>query len=284
MSVDFPDEILDMIFAALGDFGLGDPFEECQDQRNDTKSFLSACSLVCKRWNNIALPYLFRSLMIAYSGPGEKVDPLAQYFARTPQIAKHVQAVYLADHKICANELDTLLQALPSLQHLELEHVNVWNGSANADDSILRRSGDHTIEKLGFKDDLCGPLEQCTSIVNLLSLFTEIGELCIEVDDTADFEDEWPTTDDVEAFAASIAIGHVRIRKLKCGREGVGGFFVPSYLLRVGALDNLTHLTFRLEYDTEWDSFFNLVSAIGSTLTGLCIETGHNCFTDRGTY
>lgn len=185
------------------------------------------------------------------------------------------------DHETDAYQLDMLLQAHRSLRNLDLKDVCVQHHSVTATPSTPRLSDDYIIEKLRFEDNSLQPFYLCASIVNLLSLYAEIGELCVEVYDSEETDDRWPTEDEVKSFVESSIIGHTQIRKLQCGGQWIGGFFTPSYLLKTGALDHLTHLTFRLLDTSKWEAFFDLVSATRSTLIGLRIEIVS--FTERGT-
>lgn len=282
MSVDFPDEVLDLFFAALSDFGWGYPSDESQVECQKVKSAYLACSRVCKRWNNIVLPHLFRSVRIVFSG--KALSSRIQFLSHAPQIAKHVQALHLDGYYtpgiLAASMMDDLLQALPSLRCLDLYCV-FFQGA------VLNSTTPRVIEKLRFKDseneyDAVG---QCASIVTLVALFTEIGELDIDVGDATwveeETEDLWFVGKYVDVVTANGTVGHTRIRELRCGGRAISRIFVPLYLLKIGALENLTHLTVHLPFDTKSTEFFKLVLAASSTLTTMCIEFGD--FTGFGT-
>lgn len=278
MTVDLPDEILDAIMADIGGrvpaYGLWNVQE-----RKEAKKAWSACSLVCKRWSNIALPHLFRSIRLYFLMP--PLEPWIQFFANISQIAKHVQVLHLGAYTLKIHVLSMLLQTLQSLRRLDLEDVVIQDDIPGSPGPQLRYSGDHIIERLSFAEGgFCEALVQCKSVANLLSLFAGVGELYMKVDDTSESA-EWPTEKHVDAFASTSPAGHPQVRKLRCGGECVGGFFIPSYLRRIGALDNLTHLTFHLLSGTKWESFFELVKATSSTLTSMCIEISR--FTEHGT-
>lgn len=278
MTVDLPDEILDAIMADIGDHVPAYGPWDVQERKKAKKAW-SACSLVCKRWSNIALPHLFRSIRLHFLTP--PLELWIQFFANTSQIAKHVQVVHLGAYTLKIHVLSMILQTLQSLRRLDLEHVVIRDDIPDSPGPQLRYSGDHIIERLSFAEGgFCEPLVQCASVANLLSLFAEVGELYTKVDDTSE-PAEWPTEKHVDAFASTSPAGHPRIRKLRCGGECVGGVFVPSYLRRIGALGNLTHLTFHLLSGTKWESSLELVKDTSSTLTSMCIEIGR--FTEHGT-
>ena len=126
---------------------------------------------------------------------------------------------------------------------------------------------------------------QCASFARFLALFKEIGELRVNAGDNFDVDSgHWPTETGIDrlilqvlsarddASGASNTNAVPQISKLCCEGECVGVFFIPTYLLRLGALGNLTHLAFMLTHDTDWDYFFDVVSQTHLTLKSLNIE------------
>ena len=107
--------------------------------------------------------------------------------------------------------------------------------------------------------------------------------------DLENFRVEWLTGADVNVFvertlkawalqtsersvSGGVVSSQLRVGKLSCWGESIGVFVIPMYLLRLGALKDLTHLTCTLTYNTEWKAFFDVVSAARSTFTSLSIE------------
>ncbi len=176
--------------------------------------------------------------------------------------------------------MNDLLQTLPSLRCLDLYCVFLQG-------AVLNSTTPRVIEKLRFKDseNEYDPVGQCASIVTLVALFTEIGELDIDVGDATwveeETEDLWFVEKYVDVVTANGTVGHTRIRELRCGGKAISRIFVPLYLLKIGALENLTHLTVHLLFDAKSTEFFKLVLAASSTLTTMCIEFGD--FTGFGT-
>ena len=305
-----PDELLNYILRCLGNSFLISPRED------SPKPLWKACSLVCKRWYAIAIPLLFRYTFLDGDRPRPAIESLAptspcvQFFVDRPQIASRVEILGLDNIEMeDMSGLDRLLGCLPSLKTLRLADV-ITRSDMNSSNEVeegpgeeeeetkfenpIRMWASHTVDQLVYLGQRHEPFIQCANFVRALALFAEIGELSIKVVDTAEAEGEWPTEElvdmsvkhtldiqqEMQTSGGSAVVP--RIKKLRCWGESVGGFFIPMYLLRLGALRDLTQLTFTLTYDMEWEWFFDIVFATRSTLTSLNIEI--SAFTANGMY
>ncbi|KAI0085921.1 hypothetical protein BDY19DRAFT_385715 [Irpex rosettiformis] len=264
--MNFPDEILDAIIESLDEGSSDDP--NTLSRRPKEKSAWKACSLVCKRWHNIVLPHLFRSIGIRTL---EALAHFVRFFTETRIVANQVKALDLEDIQTDVYVLQGLLRALPPLQCLNLESVTIRNGdmdSAHPPQDVL------SLQALTYEDSRDVRLVQCTTVVNLLGLFSDIGTLTLRIIESEEHEpdDERFAEAHAIAFAAANVSRKTRIRRLQYGGRHVGGLFVPAYLLKTGAVDNLTHLAFTCTHNTKWEPFCHIVSAAHSTLTGVNIR------------
>ena len=228
-----------------------------------------------------------------------------QFFSGRPQIASRIEVFGLDNVEMeDMRELDRLLESLPSLKTLVLGDVITQDGLDINEDAegqgekvmsnLIRTCASHAVDLLTYQlGEHHEPLVQCASFVRALALFARIGELSTRVVDTEEAEGEWPTEELVDMFVKHTVNAHWQngtsssdvaplIMKLRCWGESVCGFFIPTYLLRLGALRDLTHLTYTLTYDTEWRWFFEIVLATHSTLTNLSVEI--STFTANGAY
>lgn len=183
--------------------------------------------------------------------------------------------------------LGILLESLPSLWKLELVNVTtrttttvggMHSSRETMTELVIRWFASHpnTIKMDGitlvYRDRHHRPLVQCANFVMLLALFAEIGELCVDVGVPLGCEaDELPdVVDDPDLFIEHVVSAQAqlegtsgaglrctpRIGKLTCQGGWVGVFFIPTYLVRLGVLGGLTHLTATLTYAAGWKSFF----------------------------
>lgn len=282
LSLQVPDEILEAIISLLDS-------SESPSSHPDfsAQSSWFTCSLVCKRWRNIVLPYLFRSVHLI----DPEIAPISRtVFLETPVIASLVRECWLEKVTIeDVDELVRLLDSLTSLRCLRLDSVTICG-----DDLSPRRPlryASHKLETLIYHVQHPTPLfHSFVTFIDLLALFSEIGELRTNVitDDEVD-DENWPTEEDVNVFAtagspntsttsdtSSIQALSPRIRKLACQyySNDISGasHFIPLYLFKLGIARSLTHLAFNSTCAVEWEAFLGCMSAAHSTLTCLHIE------------
>ena len=87
--VHFPEEIVEMIIKAIDDTPENvqgtsiPPFQE-------VKAAWQSCALVCRRWYQIILPYLFHTIIIC-----DRADGYPEFFASHRFLANLVHKVYI---------------------------------------------------------------------------------------------------------------------------------------------------------------------------------------------
>ena len=262
-----PDELLDRIIGSLYN-------SRAIYKNTDPKVWWYACSLVCKRWRNITLPYLYRSIGQRNTCPSPECE-CTDFFADTPEVAILVQELNLRETEIFdTDSLDCLLGALTSLRSLTVIDSTVEPCVENLE------YASHKLRKFIYKDNSHEPLTQLTTFIHIFALFSEIDELHVSVTDDEDNGDVRPTDDDVERLAQlacdaqpeDFDATRIQIRKLRCCNIAEGGTFIPSYLCKLGVLSHLTHLDFVLRDDTDWEVFSELLSASHPTLEEVYIE------------
>ncbi|KAI0766769.1 hypothetical protein BC629DRAFT_884278 [Irpex lacteus] len=78
-----------------------------------------ACVLVCRRWYNITLPHLFRSVTISPNAPVD-VHDFYEMISNNPLIAQHTQRVSIGLVKLYLCTLAEILEVLTGLRSLDL--------------------------------------------------------------------------------------------------------------------------------------------------------------------
>ena len=106
-----PDEILDMIVRQAHKIHRG-------DQTGLSRSPCIMVSLVCRRWRNIALTYLFGSIKIPFRGQG--LQCCSQFFSGNSVLASLVHNVDISNAVLNIVHLDHLLASLHGLQELHV--------------------------------------------------------------------------------------------------------------------------------------------------------------------
>ncbi|KAI0761440.1 hypothetical protein BC629DRAFT_997176 [Irpex lacteus] len=105
-AVQLPTELIDMIIHEANNMLWG--FKLC-----------SACSLVCRQWRDIALPYLFRDLHLPNGDRG--VEECLMFFVSRPTLAGLVEFVDIsALHGINLVHLDSLIGCFSNIRGLHI--------------------------------------------------------------------------------------------------------------------------------------------------------------------
>lgn len=224
-----------------------------------------AFSLVCRRWREVALQYVFSRIHITSS---DGVDPHMGFFRDTPWVAKHVIKLTLRTRTIRVFALDTLLRTLPSLQYLDMLNSFV-EGSPDADFQV---DSSRALRELRYPCPEIGPRldAQCETIQHLLRLFSVIKCLDLGFFAHSSFINVNSLNARIDS-ACSYSQGsdrELRIHHLRASGHTTAGFLVPEYLRRTGALKDLTSLSFFLA-KSNLKIVSDMLSAVHTTLETL---------------
>lgn len=260
-----PDDILDLVFEAVDTTPDEEPTPEIE-----VKWTWQACALVSRRWYNIVIPRLFRSITV-----GRLARELATALASNPPVAELVREVFIFK-SINVQVLDKILHGLPYIRLLKVPpDFNIFLYPGCDTTSFLRH---HVIEVLQFGNyvetgwpEPDGGTFPTTRMTNLLNLFMRIEHLDISFlpDDEWDSEFDLSPTDlaaMVRSAVADSCTNGLEVRKLSCGTEDVATRFMPRYLLDIGACKYLTVLKLELRDCHELTELCNLLLAVKDTL------------------
>lgn len=268
--INFPDEILDAIIGALGPLRCdSNKHMALLDIRKISRTW-QACCLASKRLRNITLLHLFHSVKIMF--PEERLVPYIKFLEKTPWVAVHVREFQLSCDELDVRVLESLLEVLPSLRSLILDIITVYSDiDLDRHDYGRHLNRNYALKRL----DYCSvPGEECASLEYILPLFSWIGDLVVAIGMTTDFGVEYSTDaeDHIEEFISRSVVGKTRIENVICGGDAYIGRFLPLYLHRIGAMDHLRYLAFRVRGQYSARTLVCFLEATRDTLEALCIE------------
>ncbi|KAI0682353.1 hypothetical protein BC835DRAFT_1531310 [Cytidiella melzeri] len=279
-----PDELLDKIIKAAG----SQPF--------DKKCWLS-CSLVCRRWHQLALPYIWRYIRVSGSidRSGQWYRPalprirrfirlsrprsapvrseltddttaLLRFFDVRPSIARLVTNLIL--HRVSVATRSTLhaLKVLPVLRCLELIDVQLEGSLSASDYDAL--GARHTLEMLAYRCDVSPPEGNTLALLELIGLFAEIGRLFIK-DGFHDRPYLGALSDAVATSISKLQVGELTIRSYD--HPAIAPHSPIIFARDCGLLRNLTCLSVGFIDMLGLHSLSELLHTVGTTLGELCI-------------
>lgn len=91
-----------------------------------------------------------------------------------------------------------------------------------------------------------------------------------ETDTDLDVEYSTDTEDHIEEFISRSVVGRTRIENIICGGDAYIGQSLPLYLHRIGAIEHLRYLAFRVHHSVR--TLVCFLEATRDTLEALCIE------------
>ena len=239
-----PDEILDMIVRQAHKIHRG-------DQTGLSRSPCIMVSLVCSRWRNIALPYLFRSIKIPFRGQG--LQCCSQFFSDNSVLASLVHNVDISDIVLKIIHLDHLLASLHGLQELHVSSCTL-NGPSSLAEGVVNECvvGNHSIRTLEIHfNNNESSVPWYHGVLEIMALFSEIKEFTLCSNHRNDVQDlEVP--DIVVQAAASAVIGGLNISALtllECPPFMIS--FLWRFLSNIGGLHDLQSLGISLGIDPE---------------------------------
>ncbi|KAI0796407.1 hypothetical protein BC629DRAFT_1439432 [Irpex lacteus] len=259
--MDLPDEILDLVFQAIDTTPSEEPTPEIA-----VKWTWQACALVSRRWYNIVIPHLFRSITVGYLAP-----EFATALACSPFVATLVREVFLCGD-IDVQVLDRILKGLP---YIRLLKAPADTEICDPDPDYIPFLSNHVIEVLQYGNhDITGWPEaygpfRSRQVTRLLNLFSQIEHLDISLLQA----DAWDFNASPATLAAlvrsEVAVSRregLEVRKLSCGSEGASIRFIPRYLLYIGACKHLTVLKYELQNSHDITGLCDLLVAVKDTL------------------
>ncbi|KAI0089336.1 hypothetical protein BDY19DRAFT_1056906, partial [Irpex rosettiformis] len=248
-----------------------------------------ACSLVCRQWYTVALPYVFRSLCIGlrhhrHLKHKDLMVDYVQFLSENPHIPKFIHTLCVCYVEIDISAMHTLLGLLPHLRYLYLTSVKFYNSGAPIPEARLRENK-CALRKVHLSSFKFYPAEFC-HFTDVLGLFDEIEEVTVvgEIIPQAGVrQSEHPNgerEEDIESIsdvAAAKALagnsGRLQCRALFFSNGIYSSSFLPSFLLKVGALQHLSSLVLIVMDDVRCLERLNrLLSLSASTLKFLCLK------------
>lgn len=268
MSVSLPEEVLDNIIRLGGPYS--SPFDVRQPYPLRTK-FWTTCGLVCRRWNRITLPHLFRRICIA-DFDAEKLNHFMIFLARNPDASRCILELIFKCRDngpmLLLSTLALVLELLPRLQRLGFSGVRLVG---HAGTHIIR--GEHQLEKLvqhlPRTRESREPTARDGVFIQLLALFSRIGtlELCqtephawspMDCQGGQSRASHWPQILELN-FRLSTTARYYRLR-----------------MISLGMLRNLTCLTITCELTSasvkDVVSMGNMLDEIGGQLGELYLD------------
>lgn len=171
-----PDELLEWIVKSIGSM-----FRISSDEASGRRNW-HACALVCKRWYNIALPHLFRVILISSNAPGSLSD-FHDMILHNTAVAQHVERLSITFVDVHVSVLAATLKKLPKLRVLGLWPSTI---QPSMDEQSLRgniklSAFQYEIPvRVAFRTRTVCPSESLDcqrATLQLLGLFSEIGYL-----------------------------------------------------------------------------------------------------------
>ncbi|KAI0698614.1 hypothetical protein BC835DRAFT_646496 [Cytidiella melzeri] len=277
----FPDEILDEIIQAVG------PRRHCSHRRRNhvdlepERRNWSNCSLVCRRWYQITLPYMFRRILITDlhltkdSADGD--DPFLLFLSERPYIAQLIRNVTFDFGMSTAVPLpmDIVLpaiQLLPRLRYLSVFKYSPSLPSPIGDIDITHREdseqldfGDYKIERLDYCT-VTVPKNHYLTIAELIGRFSEIGTLYVKV--PLGLRDPYSTANvcDAVAVASKTYWKLQKIHELHIEAQHIPSPFYLSLLPELSVLRHLTCLSFNCAPSYGLEDLNQLLCIVGPTL------------------
>lgn len=181
-----PNEILDIIIGGGFIKSLARHLDPDSDdsEMNESKYDLKhwhTCSLVCRQWRAITLPYLFNRLRLGLTKDKSSVPHAVQFLPTVPWVANCIQHVSLERLQLDIASLDSLLRCLPNIRTVVLERLIFVKGD---DIDRPRFFSNYTVDLLSYK--LCRSFSTLLAarmfydeVLDLLALFSDIGKLVL---------------------------------------------------------------------------------------------------------
>lgn len=256
-----PDEILDEIIQDVGPVCSKMPMllRACGRDR------WLPCSMVCRRWYQIAIPYLFRLVEIDSESPGSTSD-FCDMVSRNASVAHAVHGIAIEAEELHMDTVVSLLKHLPSLRYLD-----IFADTMHRSDNPQKPFGHYNLEKLTYESQTTRSIGEglrsyevdCFQweVAELLQLFDNIGELELGSDDHRE------SYDNVDE--AIIATGKPHIGALKLV---VFEYDVASYLTglhKAHVFDHLTCLSILCNSLLKVGSVSRVLLYVGRTLEEL---------------
>ncbi len=234
----------------------------------------SACSLVCRQWRDIALPYLFRDLHLPNGDRG--VEECLMFFVSRPTLAGLVEFVDIsALHGINLVHLESLIGCFSNIRAL---HISCCTFLHPAE---LPTSSHHKYTLVQFvwyedaevhENDEESPTSWLRPLLEILSLFSDISHIEL------DFGEEWELYEIPDRIlqgsgSKTSRHGPLQISSLSFKRSPTRVVStIQSYLTSSNALSNITRLALDLLEPKSMAVAFNeMLSLIGSQLRYLHI-------------
>ena len=270
-----PDELLDKIFREVYELRLWHSMP--------LKGPCHSCSLVCRRWRTVCLPYLFRHIRIPLQvrDPRRGLRDYIQFTLSNQVLGGLVRSVGI--HRLLAVdivELDALLANLPQLQSLRLDGCTFVN-SGGVDGIDRRIYRDHFVEDFHLElEDITLSIFWYQDILDILSLFSKISTLWISLDKPDEMpiaftQEDSPVLDSMAETSAIVAptwqSNISRFTMTGCPPPMVS--FLRRFLCNVGALRGLRELGLELiDPEQMLPQLDELFTHIGPSLSILRLE------------
>lgn len=199
-----------------------------------------SCSLVCRQWRRIALPYIFRRIWITWEG--RDVQEYAIFFAKNQHIARSVHHLHINDRTVEVERLHYLLSSLPKIRSLHLLNTRFERGE---DSAISPTHSSFKLEcfswRISFRES---PETVHDQISDILSLFSVIKLLSLSSD--YHNEPEAPNSQISAPVAGSLLSERPQAHavSLQCG--AIMTSWLLTFFLRAGWSDKLTELKLSL--------------------------------------
>ena len=174
-----PDEILDSIIRIAGpQYGTAATTTGSPEKRD----WLS-CAAVCRQWHRITLPHSFRYIRVTESHPSDYYNERTAsnfylFLQQNPSIATLIQEVNFLRVILSIQVLSSILDGLVNLKYLIFSSSFV-EGNLDAKSPTMDRKLDRLLHWHGGVCELidCSPAACGRQLPQLLSLFSEVGEL-----------------------------------------------------------------------------------------------------------
>ena len=269
-------EMLDAIFSYLH------PPSGWDKGRN--REALHACSLVNRAWSAAAFPHVWTAVSFSIGpthvddadseGPVRSLEVLHEFFTSSVDIRNAVRSLRLVSGSgfyrldISPTLLDSIFRLLPNLRHIVLDAVcqRLLDAPRTHDLPLL------SVSSIELRGDMRGRKGSPENLLALTSMFAQVGEL--------KFVDFWLASIGKISSPPQVT----QISKI----DFASPHFVPDLLSVLRNFDtrHLTSLSVAFSHiadDAEVrDTFFELLAAIGPTLTEIGIRLNDRYDTTTG--
>lgn len=250
-----PDELLEYVIDLTRDpICSGAP----SDQHN---SSWHACVLVCRRWYNITLPHLFRSVTISPNAPGD-VHDFYEMISNNPLIAQHIRRVSIVLVKLHLCTLAEILEGLIGLRSLDLRLLVLQH---NLDEKPLR--GGFKISRMSCT--VGHGLDGLWTVIDILGLFSAIDDLDLRVQQLwhrHHVEENSNELEGEEWNSVSQSLQNLKIHSATMD-SSTDGMHHTTLLAKLGAFRHLTNL---IIYTVKLSELENLNTVLCSLAPTLC--------------